>query len=65
MARGKNDIIHPKVVFRPGFAEALAARIAEVPMDTRDTTARTFGDPLPGRSALDQYRARNSGAKSP
>lgn len=26
------------------------------PADTRDLTARFFGDPLPGRSALDQKR---------
>jgi hypothetical protein len=25
-----------------------------VPRDTRDLTARVFGDPLPGRSALDK-----------
>lgn len=27
------------------------------PIDTRDLTARFFGDPLPGRSALDRMRA--------
>lgn len=27
-----------------------------VPRDTRDLTARIAGDPLPGRSALDQRR---------
>ena len=32
----------------------LAARLAEIPADTRSFTARTFGDPLPGRSALDK-----------
>lgn len=26
----------------------------EIPADTRDLTARVFGDPLPGRSALAQ-----------
>lgn len=35
----------------------LEARLAEIPDDTRTTTARVFGDPLPGRSALDQRRA--------
>lgn len=30
---------------------------AQVPPDTRDLTARIFGDPLPGRSALDQREA--------
>lgn len=27
-----------------------------IPADTRDLTQRLFGDPLPGRSALDQAR---------
>lgn len=30
----------------------VAARLAEIPPDTRDLTGRLFGDPLPGRSAL-------------
>lgn len=35
-----------------------AARLmALVPKDTRPLTARLFGDPLPGRSALDQRKA--------
>ncbi len=35
-----------------------AARLMElVPKDTRSLTARLFGDPLPGRSALDQRKA--------
>lgn len=33
--------------------------IATIPPDTRNMTARAFGDPLPGRSALDQEK-RNS-----
>lgn len=32
----------------------IAARLAEIPPDTRSKTARLFGDPLPGRSALDR-----------
>lgn len=32
----------------------LMARLAEIPADTRGLTARMFGDPLPGRSALDR-----------
>lgn len=32
-------------------------RLAEIPEDTRSLTARTFGDPLPGRRACD-LRAR-------
>lgn len=31
-----------------------ARRIAEIPPDTRNLTARLLGDPLPGRSALDR-----------
>jgi len=35
-----------------------AARLmALIPKDTRPLTARLFGDPLPGRSALDQRKA--------
>ena len=30
----------------------LAARLSEIPPDTRDLTGRMFGDPIPGRSAL-------------
>jgi hypothetical protein len=36
---------------KPGDIEA---RRAEIPADTRSLTARIFGDPLPGRSALDR-----------
>ncbi len=38
------------------------AAMATVPADTRNTTARQFGDPLPGRSALDQRRAQQQAA---
>lgn len=31
--------------------------MAQIPADTRTVTARLFGDPLPGRSALDQRGA--------
>ena len=34
--------------------EDAAARLAEIPSDTRSLTARLAGDPLPGRSALDR-----------
>jgi Helix-turn-helix domain len=33
------------------------ARLAEIPPDTRDLTARTFGDPLPGRRAIDKIKS--------
>lgn len=32
--------------------------MAEIPRDTRSLTALAFGDPLPGRSALDLKQAR-------
>lgn len=32
----------------------IAARRAEIPLDTRDLTARVCGDPLPGRRAIDR-----------
>jgi hypothetical protein len=38
-------------------AEDIAARLAEIPPDTRSLTARLFGDPIPGRRAIDQRRA--------
>ncbi len=38
-------------------AERDASRLLQlVPADTRNLTARIFGDPLPGRSALDQRK---------
>lgn len=55
--RSKKRTVPPKnrVVKRaePDDAE-VRARKAEIPKDTRDATARFFGDPIPGRSALDQ-----------
>lgn len=38
--------------------EDLAARLAEIPPDTRDLTARIFGDPIPGRRELDMRGGR-------
>jgi uncharacterized DUF497 family protein len=35
--------------------EDVAARLAEIPPDTRSLTGRIFGDPLPGRSAFDRH----------
>ena len=32
----------------------IAARLAEIPPDTRSLTAYLFGDPLPGRRAIDR-----------
>jgi len=34
--------------------EDIAARLAEIPADTRTPAQRAMGDPLPGRSALDR-----------
>ena len=39
---------------RPMSDAALKAFKQSLPPDTRDLTSRTFGDPPPGRSALDQ-----------
>jgi hypothetical protein len=38
--------------------EILAARLAEIPQDTRTQGQRLLGDPLPGRSALDRRTVR-------
>jgi hypothetical protein len=37
--------------------EELRARLAEIPPDTRDLTALIFGDPIPGRRALDRRQS--------
>jgi hypothetical protein len=41
--------------YTPPPEQDSAARLAEIPPDTRSLTARVFGDPLPGRSAFDRY----------
>ena len=38
----------------------IAARLAEIPPDTRDLTAYLFGDPLPGRRAIDRVKPQAS-----
>lgn len=40
--------------FRDTVDRDAAKMLAAVPPDDRDTTARQFGDPLKGRSALDR-----------
>lgn len=42
-----------------------AARLAEVPADTRTLTARLMGDPLPGRRAIDLRARAAAGASIP
>lgn len=37
--------------------DTFAARLAEIPPDTRNLTGVVFGDPLPGRSALARRHA--------
>ena len=39
-------------------AEDIAARLAEIPPDTRTVTGILCGDPLPGRRAIDRARPR-------
>lgn len=33
--------------------------MSQIPQDTRNMTQRAFGDPIPGRSALDQMRSKS------
>ena len=42
---------------RVGLRAAAEALFGQIPTDTRSLTAQLLGDPLPGRSALDQERA--------
>lgn len=44
---------------RSGYIDksVIEQRLSEIPSDTRDLTGRIFGDPLPGRSALDRRNA--------
>lgn len=37
-------------------ADIVDRLVAQIPRDTRDLTGVVFGDPLPGRSALDRRR---------
>lgn len=62
MTRKKRSLsVGPHVVRRDRVAdEDVAARLAEIPVDSRDAVALFLGDPLPGRSALDQERARRT-----
>lgn len=45
--------------------EDVAARLAEIPADTRDLSAMLLGDPVPARSALARRQERRIGALSP
>lgn len=45
---------------RVSVEQDAAIRLTEIPEDTRDLTGRFFGDPLPGRSALDQKKAKDA-----
>ncbi len=46
-----------EVNYKPPRAEDVAARLAEIPPDTRSLTQRLMGDPLVGRRALDFWKA--------
>lgn len=54
---------YPKDLFakenKPSPAD-VAARLAEIPADTRDLTACICGDPLPGRRAIDLPRTEHT-----
>jgi hypothetical protein len=61
-ARHRREIGTPNAIGRPAATPLTtrvdgAARLAEVPRDTRDLTARLCGDPLPGRDALSKARS--------
>lgn len=45
--------LDPKKATRAGVSSDAHKLMNMVPRDTRDLTGRVFGDPLPGRSALD------------
>jgi len=47
------------VRYQPPPEQDIAARLAEIPRDTRSLTGRILGDPLPGRSAFDRVRAQS------
>jgi hypothetical protein len=47
--------------YQPPSEQDLAARLAEIPRDTRSLTGRLCGDPLPGRSAFDRMFADTCG----
>lgn len=55
MKPGDSDGLHR--VHRQGTPtrEDVAARLREIPEDTRSITGYVLGDPLPGRSALDRH----------
>ncbi len=44
-------------IARKSTRDEMEARLATVPADTRTVTGVAFGDPLPGRSALDRRHA--------
>lgn len=51
----RNAKANPRFVQSPRFRPDVT-KLPPVPADTRDLTARLFGDPLPGRSALDKEK---------
>jgi len=58
--RTSNEDHVVEIRYRRPPEQDVAARLAEIPPDTRTLTQRMFGDPLPGRSAL----SKASGASS-
>ena len=56
--RARMDGISPRGIIgakdRPPTREMVMRMMAQIPNDTRDITGLIFGDPLPGRSALDR-----------
>jgi hypothetical protein len=60
---GKKKTYYASPIDRRGEREVkpdpreVARLKAAIPQDTRSTTGRVFGDPLPGRRAIDRRRA--------
>lgn len=53
IAEGGGPILHVDFMTAEAKRDGLA-KLAEIPPDTRDLTARLCGDPLPGRRAIDR-----------
>jgi hypothetical protein len=49
-----------RAAYKPS-PEDYAARLSEIPPDTRTLTARLMGDPIPGRRAIDKRSALGVG----
>lgn len=51
----RREVIHNHMAGDPYNRKDAIKKLSQIPDDTRDLTARMFGDPLPGRRALDRF----------